>query len=131
PLLGELRLTSGSEKAERLSEALLGPLDGVRVLGEDGRVLASAGPSSLDLSAGGATFRVSVSSFFQGNRYLLDTFLEETRSALSTACGDRPLRRTLDLYAGVGFLTRALVERGGEVSAVEIDRSSSADLAVN
>ncbi|HSB35402.1 MAG TPA: RsmD family RNA methyltransferase, partial [Thermoanaerobaculia bacterium] len=78
------------------------------------------------------SFQVSVSSFFQGNRFLLDAFLGVIRAALGAA---GPFRTALDLYAGVGFLTRPLLEgaggTGGEVVAVEVDVSSSKDLFEN
>jgi 23S rRNA (uracil1939-C5)-methyltransferase len=146
-VLGELRLASG-EGGERPGVSLKvkrGPFDGFRVVDADGRVLLSDGPSSLSIMAGGASFEVSVSSFFQGNLHLLDAFLEEIRTALRAVlrkeeeAGHEKLhpRRWLDLYAGVGFMTRPLLEfaaaAGGavEVTAVEIDPSSSISLSKN
>jgi 23S rRNA (uracil1939-C5)-methyltransferase len=57
PLLGEIRLGAACGGADRLAEALHGPLDGVRVVAA-GRLLASRGPGSLVLESGGARFRV-------------------------------------------------------------------------
>ncbi|MFI5182574.1 MAG: class I SAM-dependent RNA methyltransferase [Thermoanaerobaculia bacterium] len=129
-LLGEFRLGPGS-RLENPSSLVKGAFDGLRLLDPDGRVRSEDGPSALDLVAGGATFRVSVSSFFQGNRFLLDVFLEEIREALPVA---RPFR-ALDLYAGAGFLTRPLLEIAvgaeGSVTAVEVNGSSSRDLSEN
>jgi len=116
-------------EGERLAEALAGPLDGVLVRSPSGRA-AARGPSSLVLTAGGAAFRVSVTSFFQGNRFLLDELLDEVRQAIALGTSGRA-GSALDLYAGAGFLTRALLETGAEVSAVEADASSSGDLAWN
>jgi len=130
PLLGELRFDRALPGPERIAAALHGPLDGVRVL-FSGRLAASRGASSLRLEVAGATFRVSVSSFFQGNRFLLDAFLEEARAAARDAARDGVSRGALDLYAGAGFLTRALLEAGFETDAVESDRSSGADLVAN
>jgi len=126
PLLGELRV--GEDAPAGVLDALSAPFDGFRVVSDEGRELFSRGPSSLTILAGGAPFRVSVSSFFQGNRHLLDAFLDEARDAIRSA--GRVLR-ALDLYAGVGFLTRPLVEAGIETTAVEVDASSSADLREN
>src|ERR1019366_1956538 len=141
-LLGEMRLGEGqglqiSLKGDGFGR---GPFDGFRVIDGDGRVLLSDGPSFLSTTAGGANFQVSVSSFFQGNLYLLDAFLEEIRTALRAVLGReegraRPIR-ALDLYAGVGFLTRPLLELvraagGGDVTAVEIDEFSSQSLSKN
>jgi 23S rRNA (uracil1939-C5)-methyltransferase len=81
-----------------------------------------------------------VSSFFQGNRFLLDAFLEEIRTALRAVLRKeegraRPIR-ALDLYAGVGFMTRPLLELvreagAGDVTSVEIELSASYSLSKN
>lgn len=130
PLLGELRFEAALPAAGDVAAALHGPLDGVRVVA-GGRLAASRGPSFLSLEAGGVRFRVSVSSFFQANRHLLEAFLGEARQAAREAARDGTSRGALDLYAGAGFLTRALLEAGFETDAVESDPSSSADLAAN
>jgi len=130
PLLGELRFERALPDPERIAAALHGPLDGVRVL-FSGRLAASRGPSSLRLLVAGAPFQVSVSSFFQANRFLLDAFLEEARAVARDAARAGVSRGALDLYAGAGFLTRALLEAGFETEAVESDRSSSTDLVAN
>jgi 23S rRNA (uracil1939-C5)-methyltransferase len=141
-LIGELRLEPGSlpEIALKVNR---GPFDGFRLVASDGRTLFSDGPLSLILIAGSARFRVSVSSFFQGNKFLLDAFLEEVRSALTRVLREGPIRRAVDLYAGVGFLTWPLLRVVGAagivgivgtvdaVDAVEIDPSASADLDEN
>jgi 23S rRNA (uracil1939-C5)-methyltransferase len=132
-LLGELRLGGGEGGGpENSLKVKRGPFDGFRVVGAGGRPLASDGPSSLSIVAGGASFDVSVSSFFQGNLFLLDAFLDEIRTALRGLNA----RRAVDLYAGVGFMTRPLLELaaetgGGEVTAVEIDPASSNSLSKN
>jgi len=129
-LLGELRLAR-TPRPKPASNVGRGAFEGLRVLDPDGRVLFEDGPSAVDLLAGGASFHVSVSSFFQGNRFLLDALLEEVREALPAV---RPFR-ALDLYAGAGFLTRPLLEIAaraeGSVTAVEVDASSSRDLSEN
>ena len=130
PLLGEIRLDRALPEPERIAAALHGPLDGVRIL-FSGRLAASRGKSSLRLLVAGAPFHVSVSSFFQANRFLLDPFLEEARGAARDAARAGVSRGALDLYAGAGFLTRALLEAGFETDAVESDRSSSMDLVAN
>jgi 23S rRNA (uracil1939-C5)-methyltransferase len=138
-LLGELRLGLGQglKISSRVKERGKGPFDGFRVVDAGGRALGSDGPSALSIVAGGASFEVSVSSFFQGNLYLLDAFLEEIRTALRAAGEDLRPFRAVDLYAGVGFMTRPLLElaaeAGGEaeVTAVEIDPSSLISLSKN
>jgi 23S rRNA (uracil1939-C5)-methyltransferase len=141
-LLGELRLGEGHglQISSKVKERARGPFDGFRVVDAGGRVTAADGPSSLSIVAGGASFDVSVSSFFQGNLFLLDAFLEEIRTALRAVLrreeGDARSIRALDLYAGVGFMTRPLLELAaevgaGDVTSVEIDPSSSHSLSKN
>jgi 23S rRNA (uracil1939-C5)-methyltransferase len=146
-LLGELRLGEGRglKISSNVKEIRRGPFDGFRVVDAGGRVIGAHGPASLPIVAGDTSFDVSVDCFFQGNLFLLDAFLEEIRTALRAvlrkeeeAGHERPRpRRWLDLYAGVGFMTRPLLElaaeAGGavEVTAVEIDPSSSISLSKN
>jgi 23S rRNA (uracil1939-C5)-methyltransferase len=64
-------------------------------------------------------------SFFQGNRFLLQSLVNAVVDAL-------PAGRILDLYAGVGLFAAAVAARGDAVvTAVEGDRSSARDLKVN
>ncbi len=153
-MLGELRLSSGDrlQISSKVEERGRGPFDGLRVVDAGGRLVGSDGPASLSIEAGGAAFDVSVSSFFQGNLFLLDSFIEEIRTALRAGREEEdflrrkegsgaPLR-AVDLYAGVGFMTRALVEvaaesgrtgetGGSEVTAVEIESSAFHSLSKN
>ncbi len=130
-VLGHLFASAGRVPgAARLVERLAEALDGIAVKDGSGALLRH-GPGFLSLPAGGASFRVSATSFFQGNRYLLDAFQDEVRGALLEAGTPKPLARGLDLYAGVGFLTWPLLSLGMEATAVEADRSSASDLAAN
>jgi tRNA/tmRNA/rRNA uracil-C5-methylase (TrmA/RlmC/RlmD family) len=144
-VLGELRLAVGGGGRPEISlKVKKGPFDGFRVVDAGGRLVGADGPSSLSIVAGGAVFDVSVSSFFQGNLFLLDAFLDEIRTALRAGRwdllgkeeGDGKRLRAVDLYAGVGFMTRPLLElaarAGGlDVAAVEIDPVSSDSLSKN
>lgn len=127
-VIGQLSASEKVRDPQALAASLKGSLDGVRIVGPGFRP-ASAGPVSLRLPAGGTSFTVSVSSFFQGNRFLLDTFLDEVRRM--TGALARPGGAILDLYAGCGFLTRPLAETGLPTTAVESDPSSAADLDRN
>jgi 23S rRNA (uracil1939-C5)-methyltransferase len=128
PLLAAFRPDREVADAPALALRLRDAVDGAIVLDECGEIAAQEGPSALEISAGGALFRVTVTSFFQGNRHLLDGLLEEAAAAVAEA---GPVKRAFDLYAGGGFLTWPLLAAGAETSAVEIDPSSFGDLSAN
>jgi 23S rRNA (uracil1939-C5)-methyltransferase len=72
------------------------------------------------------TLRRHAESFFQGNRFLLDALV----SAVADATPDGG--EVVDLYAGVGLFAVSLAALGRlEVTAVEGDRASGADLREN
>jgi len=81
-------------------------------------------PGALESALNYDGFRVSHRSFFQVNRFLIQSLVE-------TALGDVRGEACLDLYAGVGLFTRALVDRFAKVTAVEAVQSAVADLVVN
>ena len=69
--------------------------------------------------------RRSVRSFFQGNRYLIESLVSE----VVAAC---PPGVVIDLYAGVGLFGLCLAASGRhQVVAVEDHEASAADLAAN
>jgi 23S rRNA (uracil1939-C5)-methyltransferase len=73
----------------------------------------------------GARLSRHVRSFFQGNRFLIQSLVEHVMSLLEAG-------PALDLYAGVGlFSVPAALKARGAVTAVEGDRWSSADLKRN
>jgi len=72
------------------------------------------------------TLQRHAESFFQGNRYLLDQLV----TAVAEATPDSG--EVIDLYAGVGLFAVTLAALGRlEVTAVEGDRASGADLREN
>jgi 23S rRNA (uracil1939-C5)-methyltransferase len=85
---------------------------------------------AVDLFAGdppidpGTLWTRRSTSFFQGNRHLTGALV---RHVLHAARGER----FVDLYAGVGLFAVALAASGARGLAVEGDRSSADDLAVN
>jgi 23S rRNA (uracil1939-C5)-methyltransferase len=82
------------------------------------------GPGYLTYSAGGSSFRVGHLSFFQVNRFLVDSLIE---AVVGSAQG----RLALDLFAGVGLFTVALARQFDRVIGVESNLAAAADLEVN
>ena len=73
---------------------------------------------AIDVHVDSLAFRVSVRSFFQVNRYRVAALFGLVRD-LAAAAG---ARTALDAYAGAGLLSRALIEGGARVTAVEARR---------
>ena len=106
----------------------------VQVNGVTGATCAHAeNPRTIDLFGSpyvsdvisGATLQRHARSFFQGNRFLTPVLVEHVLSLINGG-------PVLDLYAGVGLFSVAADQAGqGPVTAVEGDRSSSADLKRN
>jgi 23S rRNA (uracil1939-C5)-methyltransferase len=86
--------------------------------------IPGAAAGSLDYQAAGNVYRVSHSSFFQVNRFLVDRLVE---CALDEAEGET----AIDLYAGVGLFSLHLAGRFRAVTAVEASRSALRDLEFN
>jgi 23S rRNA (uracil1939-C5)-methyltransferase len=79
---------------------------------------------ALDYHAAGQLWRVSYGSFFQVNRFLIDSLVE---TALDGAEG----RTALDLYAGVGLFSLPLAQRFATLTAVESGARAAGDLRSN
>jgi 23S rRNA (uracil1939-C5)-methyltransferase len=91
---------------------------------EQGRMLAHAGERTLTYSATGIGYRVSVGSFFQVNRFLVDGLVDLVSDGRSGALA-------WDLYAGVGLFARGLSRSFERVVAVESAPASVSDLRSN
>lgn len=91
---------------------------------QTGRRIATIGETSLNYSASGRDYRVSLGSFFQVNRFLVGRFAE-------TVTKQQRGKIAWDLYSGVGLFTLPLTEIFSEVIAVESAPSSVADLRHN
>jgi 23S rRNA (uracil1939-C5)-methyltransferase len=121
--------------APGLKTATYAPLAGTR--GLTGLTCAmSTGAATVRLggapfvrdTVSGATLQRHVRSFFQGNRYLLQTLADAVRDSVTAD----PQDLVLDLYSGVGLFAVALAAAGWRrIAAVEGDRSSADDLAAN
>ena len=82
------------------------------------------GEDKLIYRAAGIEYRVSGGSFFQTNRYLIDSLVE-------VVAGQRTGRAALELYAGAGLFTAHLARNFDQVIAVESSPHSLADLRHN
>jgi 23S rRNA (uracil1939-C5)-methyltransferase len=83
-----------------------------------------SGPGYLFYSAGGPAYRVGHLSFFQINRFLMDTLID-------SVIGDSRGRLALDLFAGVGLFTLPLSKRFERVIGVESNPAAAKDLEIN
>lgn len=88
------------------------------------RRLAQIGEESLRWRAGGWNYRVSLGSFFQINRLLVESLVRLVTE------GERG-GSAWDLYAGVGLFSVPLAEHFDEVTAVESAAVSVRDLREN
>jgi len=92
--------------------------------GQQGRLLAQRGEQFLTYGVAGREYRISAGSFFQVNRFLLDSLVE-------LVCGTFSGKLAWDLYAGVGLFSAALGSRFDRVVAVESSPTSVRDLRHN
>ena len=81
-------------------------------------------PGAIRYSALGREWKVSYRSFFQVNRFLIDSLAESTLAGLSGG-------HALDLYAGVGLFSLPLAGRFERVTAVESGKVAMYDLEAN
>jgi 23S rRNA (uracil1939-C5)-methyltransferase len=111
--------------AAELSERLAASFTGVRILGAGGNALVRKGEPWLALQVGGRTFRVSVDTFFQGNRYLVAAiYAAVLAEARRLAPG-----LALDAFGGAGLFAGALLDAGHRVASVEAEPGAAADAA--
>ena len=92
------------------------------------RILAHSGEPVFHYTAAGFPYRVEHGSFFQVNRFLLDTFVARVLASIPAA---GPATLAWDLYAGVGLFARPLTQRFARVLAVEPAPTSFAALREN
>ena len=124
------RRSAAEDAAEALS-SLMPEVQGVAVFeqprsrhGSKARLLAQRGRRQLVYEIKAARYQVSVGSFFQVNRFMLDELL-------AVVTGDVSGQLALDLYAGVGLFSTVLARSYAQVVAVEACPVSASDLARN
>jgi 23S rRNA (uracil1939-C5)-methyltransferase len=88
------------------------------------RLLAHAGESLLHYRCANRCYRVSLGSFFQVNRFLIDELVRLVTE------GERG-NTAWDLYAGVGLFSQALASHFVKVTAVESAECAARDLREN
>jgi 23S rRNA (uracil1939-C5)-methyltransferase len=128
--LARVALPDGPKRLLRTdAEAVLGALAslfaGVKVVDLPGTLLRETGEPRLEVVVGGRPFRVSVDTFFQGNRHLAETLLAD----VGEASGGTPVD-ALDAFGGVGFFAAALLAAGHAVVSVEGSPSAARDAAM-
>ena len=89
-----------------------------------GRLLAHAGSESLFYAGADSKYRVSLGSFFQVNRFLVDPLVRLVTDGETGAIA-------WDLYAGVGLFSVPLGQSFSSVAAVESSPSAVRDLREN
>jgi len=125
------KIPHANARLKAVSEALrrkLPQLAGAALFASQGkqppRLIASWGRQSIAYKAAGSSYRVSIGSFFQVNRHLVDALAE-------LVVANQSGRLAWDLYAGVGLFARALAGGFERVIAVEASPGSVADLRHN
>jgi 23S rRNA (uracil1939-C5)-methyltransferase len=88
------------------------------------RLLAHSGADSLLYLSGRHRYRVSLGSFFQVNRFLLDPLVQLVTAGETGGAA-------WDLYAGVGLFSLPLAEAFSAITAVESSPSAVRDLREN
>ena len=90
----------------------------------ESRLLARRGETALGYYAAGREYRVSLGSFFQVNRFLIDPLVELVTDSRSGTLA-------WDLYAGAGLFSAALATRFERTVVVESAPSAVRDLRHN
>ena len=86
--------------------------------------LPALAPGSINYNVAGYNFQISRGSFFQVNRFLVDSLVDE-------AMRGRSGQHAVDLYAGVGLFSLAMSKRFEQVQAIERGGPAFRDLEQN
>ncbi|MGO9639856.1 MAG: 23S rRNA (uracil(1939)-C(5))-methyltransferase RlmD [Candidatus Acidiferrales bacterium] len=117
------RLEDATELPETLRNALP-EMESLLLLQESSGRMELHGPGYLHYRVGKHNYRVGHLSFFQVNRFALETIV-------TSVMGERRGKLALDLFAGVGLFTVPLAQRFERVVAVESSPAAMRDLEFN
>jgi 23S rRNA (uracil1939-C5)-methyltransferase len=126
-LLLNLSFDEAGETTERLAELLRAEIPGLETILIQSRRsdrFDLHGPGYLVYRVGAHTYRVGHLSFFQVNRFLLNTLVD-------VVLGDARGRLALDLFAGAGLFAVPLALRFERVIGVESNMAAARDLEAN
>jgi 23S rRNA (uracil1939-C5)-methyltransferase len=98
---------------------------GVERVGPAGQFLLLRGSEYIRARVLGLTLRAHARSFFQGNRFLVESLARAVVDLVP------PAGSVLDLYAGVGLFALPLADRGQPVMAVELSETAADDAMAN
>jgi 23S rRNA (uracil1939-C5)-methyltransferase len=118
-------------RAEMASLASLARIDsglggfGFRSARRSSELTALVGSPYVTHEVLGRSYRVHASSFFQGNRFLVGDLTAAVRDAVPEGSD------VVELFAGVGLFTAALLPRVSRVRAVEIAQKAAEDFRFN
>jgi 23S rRNA (uracil1939-C5)-methyltransferase len=118
------RLTEPPEAIAAALRSALPQIESILIQDRHADKLELIGPGYLTYAAHGTNYRVGHLSFFQVNRFLLDSMIEKVT-------GDVNGRLALDLYAGVGLFTIPLTKLFTRVVGVESNLAAARDLEAN
>jgi 23S rRNA (uracil1939-C5)-methyltransferase len=99
-------------------------LAGAAIFQSQDEKISEWGAQTLTYRAAGFAYQVSIGSFFQVNRFLIDRLVELVTTEFSG-------KLAWDLYAGAGLFAEALSHKFEKVIAVEAAPSSASDLRRN
>jgi len=116
----------GSSPKPMALQSLAGRLsffESVRIELPEGKTVFRAGPRRLALEVGGRAFLAGADTFFQSNRFLVESLYRHIRDEAKRL----PPGPALDAFGGVGLFAGALLDAGCAVTSVEGEPKAASD----
>ncbi len=114
--------SGGGGRGEGATEVSL-PFESVRIELPEGKTVFRAGPRRLALEVGGRAFLAGADTFFQSNRFLVESLYRHIRDEARRL----PPGPALDAFGGVGLFAGALLDAGCAVTSVEGEPKAASD----